>query len=108
MTAALTAAGIFLGFVIITGAVFAHVVLGWNPLHWHPLRHRSRARRHRRESVSHPEQVCYYCHGESTALIWTGARGVFGAPGEIARFRCKDRKLCEATRELKKLLDSTA
>lgn len=66
-----------------------------------PIAHWLKARRHRRESVSHPRQPCKFCGGISTRLVLDSQVGL--SPS----YRCKDRALCIKTRRLKKLLDST-
>lgn len=101
VTASVVMASIMLGVLTLSGAVFVVMVFG------NPFGHWRRKRRHRRESTYHPERYCHFCHGTSTRLVkHTVSTGtVISAPWTIT-YRCKDRNLCEATRELKRLLDS--
>lgn len=60
-----------------------------------------RARRHRSESVSHPDRSCRLCGGTATRLVLER-----NSPVQAATWRCKNRDLCTAARRMKKLLDS--
>lgn len=90
-----------LGVIMVSGTVLVIAVFG------NPVGKWLRGRRHRRESVHHPDQSCVFCGGTATRLVrHSSGRTTVLNSAPATSYRCKDRKLCQATRRLKKLIDS--